>query len=73
MLLDELKNHIKNTFGIKGEWIKDIVGNDDYEFLIVPKGLMPSVDNEIRKNGFLTIDKGDWIKDENYLVIQISK
>ncbi|WP_342503633.1 hypothetical protein [Lysinibacillus sp. FSL L8-0126] len=73
MQLDQLKSHIKNKFNVNGHWIKDREGNDDYELLIVPKGLMPDVDLEIRKNGFVTIDKGSWVEDENYLVIQILK
>jgi hypothetical protein len=73
MELEQLISHIKTKFAVNGEWIKDSAGNNDYEFLIVPKGLMPVVDDEIRKNGFATIDKGNWVQDDSYLVISISK
>lgn len=73
MQLEQLKSHLKNKFGVKGEWIKDSAGYDDYELIIVPKGLMPVIDDEIKKYGFVTIDKGNWVKDDNYLVIQIIK
>lgn len=73
MQLEQLKSHIKNKYQVEGEWIKDLEENEDYELLIVPKGLMPVVDSEIRKNGFITIEKGNWVEDNNYLVISILK
>lgn len=55
MQLDQLKSNIKNKFAV--------------ELLIVPKGLMPDVDYEIMKNGLTTIEIGNWVKINNYLVI----
>ncbi|MEK4453428.1 hypothetical protein [Paenibacillus sp. FSL L8-0506] len=67
MEIEDMNNYIK----IKFRGIKSNTLDDGRQQLIVPKGLMPLVDDEIRAHGYVTIDQGNWDDDENYLVIKI--
>jgi len=65
--IEDLNQQIKRDFmGIKSN-----VTSNGIEQLIIPKGLMPLVDKEIKKQGYTTIDQESWIEDESYLVIKI--
>lgn len=56
--------------GIK---IRSVQGNFEYsERVVVPKGLMVSVVKHVTAHDMFVVEKGTWVEDENYTVIDVT-